>query len=80
MADIFWVKYLSRSVMCYNTYRSESEEDMTSLDNLCLNFYEQDRDVAQRHEEFRELEAIKVEEEAQRANVIREAAMTSKGE
>ena len=66
--------------MCYNTYRSGSEEDVTSLDNLCRDLYEWDRNVAQRHEDLREMKARKVEEEAQSANVIREAAASSRGE
>ena len=80
MPDIFWMKYLNRSVMCYNAYRSGSEEDVISLDNLCPNLYEWGGDVAQRHQEFREMKARKVEEEAQSANVAIEAAMSCRGD
>ena len=53
---------------------------MTSLDNLCRDLYEWDGDVVLRYEDLREMKARKVGEEAQSANVIREAAMSSRGE
>ena len=48
------------------------------LDNLCRDVYEWDSDVARRHADLREMKARKVEE-AQSANVTREAAMSSRG-
>ena len=53
---------------------------MTSLDNLCRDLYEWDGDVVLRYEDLREMKARKVGEEAQSANVITEAAMSSRGE
>ena len=66
------------STHLHNTYRSGSE-DVMPLDNLCRDVYEWDSDVARRHADLREMKARKVEEEAQSANVIREAAMSSRG-
>mgnify|MGYP001794418207 CR=1 FL=1 len=71
---------LGRYVICYKTYRSGLEEDVTSLDNLCRDLYEWDGDVVLRYEDLREMKARKVGEEAQSANVITEAAMSSRGE
>lgn len=66
--------------MFHNTYRSGSETHVTSFHNLRRDLFEQDRDVAQKHEEMREVKARKVEEEAQSANVVREAVMAGRGE